>query len=219
MPVNNPCAAQLHACVLRATRLDASGAVITGATNSVVSSGLIKVDIGAEYQAGDEFTVQNGCGDICVQFKETDRLKRIKLSLEVCTPDPYLAEILTGGTLLGDTGPTVQGFAFPSTSTAAPPVSVEVWAKRIVNGAAEPSFPYNRWLFPRTEWTLTGISLEKGPASLKFEGFGIENTGWTGGGATYLWPAVAPNLVPSRVAQYMPVATIPTATCAYTVVS
>lgn len=195
---------------MRVARLDASGVPDPGADSLYVSDALIRLVMTPVFETGDEFTVKSACGDVCLNFKDQDRFKRVDLTVEICTPDPELSELLSGGTVLTD-GAAV-GYAAPEVGVAPTPngASIEVWTKRVdVDGAIDATFPYAWWVLPRTYLRPDARTFENGPLNNVFSGYGIENSNWFDGPAND-WPVSS-----ERVYQWIPTDSLPTAQCGY----
>lgn len=206
----NECLPQLQACAIRVSRLEANGRTDAGANNLYVSDALVTWDVSVELTEGDEFEVKNACGATCVTYKDCDRIKRITITGELCTPDPQLHELMMGGAVLTD-GAAV-GYAFPELNASDCPngVSVELWTKQIDStGAQDADFPYAWWAFPRVYLTPSNRTFENGPLGNPFTGFGVENPNWFDGPMND-WPVDS-----DRVAQWIPTDTIPEALCSY----
>lgn len=165
------------------------------------------------YADADEIEVRNACGIVCVSSIGDDTFKRLDIQLALCVPDPELSEMLTGGVVLTAAG--AVGYGYPETGTApGQSVSLELWAKRIdaSTGDLDATFPYNRWLLPKVKNLRVGERVfENAAFSSPFAGRGFGNTTW-GDGPLGDWPA---GVGTNRVAQFIPVATIPTAACGY----
>ena len=208
------CARIVQACALRVARLEPNGVPDPGANNMYVSDALTQLVVDPQVEEGDEFTVKNGCGAICVNVKDCDRLKRLNVTLGLCYPDPELQELLAGGVVLTNVlpGDDAVGYGFPRLNEAACPngVSVELWAKRYdSSGAPDSTFPYEWYVLPRVYLQHGGRTHENGPLAIEFAGFAIENENWFDGPEND-WPVDS-----DRVYQSIPTASIPTAACGY----
>ena len=80
-------------CAIRVSRLDAECNIVKGDNNASISSGIVRLQASPEFEAGGEFIMKNGCGDIALQLKDQDKLKRMTLQLELATRDMELLEI------------------------------------------------------------------------------------------------------------------------------
>lgn len=204
----NTCPGQIQACAMRVARLDTNGVPSPGADNLVVTDSLVTMEFTPVYAEGDEFEVKNACGDVCLTFKDDDRFKRVDISsLDICELDPELFELLGGGDVLTD-GEAV-GYASPEVDGVSNAVSLELWAKRIVDGEQEDLFPYEWWVFPRVRLRWTARTFNNGPMSHPFQGRGTENPNWADGPAND-WPVAS-----DRVFQHIPTTSIPTTSCGY----
>lgn len=206
----NDCLAQVQVCALRVGRLSSTGAPSLGASNMYVTDNLISIAITPEVEEGDEFLQKNGCGSICINYRSHDQIKRLGVELSLCTPDPELSEILSGGTRL--TNGAAVGWAIEALANQTAPngVSLEFWTRRIDDsGAPDATYPYAWWTMPRVYLKPGGRTFENGPLISEFTGFAIENAVW-GNGPNNDWPVAS-----IRSIQWIPTATIPTATCGY----
>lgn len=206
----NVCPGQIQACAMRVARLEPNGVPDPGANNLIVTNSLVTFTLTVVYADGEEFEVKNGCGDVCLTFKDCDRLKRIDFTLDVCQLDPELTELLAGGTVL--TSGQAVGYKAPLIGDGCPNpngVSVELWARRVIDGAIDPDFPYEWWVFPRLFPRITERTFQNGPMSHPFSGFGNENPNWFDGPLND-WPVDSDGLW-----QHLPTDSIPTASCGY----
>lgn len=202
------CVPQIQSCAIRVARLADDGGPDPGANNLYVSDALVKLTAKRVVSEGEDFELKNACGTICTTFKDCDRLKRYEFDLELCTTDPQLMALLTGGEILTDPNTQAIGFAEVEVGGTCPDyVSLEIWAKRIINGAVDPDFPYNWWVFPRTQWTLGDRTFENAPSSTLLSGLGFSNENWFDGPAND-WPVAS-----DRVAQFLPTTSLPTVVC------
>ena len=206
----NNCARQVQACAIRVARLDGAGVPDPGASNLYVTDALTQLGVEPVIAEGDEFEVKNACGEVCVNVKDCDRLRRLDLTLGLCYPDPELQELLAGGTVL--TSGDAVGYAFPELGAAACPngVSVELWTKRYdTGGSLDADFPYEWYVLPKTFWQHSTRTFENGPITIEFQGFAVENENWFDGPLND-WPVAS-----TAVMQSIPTATLPTTACGY----
>lgn len=169
-------------------RLNSACGIVKGANNAVASTAIVRLQSTPEYETGDEFIQKNGCGDICLYVKNADKLKRMNLTLELCTRDMQMLELLTGGQLILS-GTEVIGFSRRGVGAADPnPVSIELWTRAIPTGtsgacpetgAAQAS--WWRWVYPRATFTLGDVTHENGIGLVSLTGFADPNPFWTNG--------------------------------------
>ena len=94
----------------RITLLNECGEAVTGPASTLVTSGFITVTYTPEVEAGDEFVQKNADGDLCINDRSPDVLKRFTTEIEFCEVDPDLVSILLGATLETDFGGDNVGF-------------------------------------------------------------------------------------------------------------
>lgn len=212
-----PCLPQVQACIIRVAKLDDTGAPVVGTDSGYISDALVSVQFEPEYADGAEITQDNACGDRVIDFKAPDVFRWGNITIQLATPDPYLAAFLSGGaTLEGAIAPdtTRVGWAAPPLGTLeSNPMSMELWAKRPdkATGSLDADSPYARWAYPLVKNLRLGSwTHENGPVLPEFTGQAFENPAWADGPWAD-WPVAS-----DRVAQWFPVAAadLPDATCA-----
>ena len=209
------CRPQVQACAIRVSRLDSNGVPSPGASNLIVSDALVSMGISAVYTDGDEIEDKNACGDVGVNFRGNDSFKRLDVTLQIITPDPFLQEMLSGGVVLDPGGGAPQGYGMPPIgAVSGNGVSVELWANRIDDGDLDLNYPYAWYAYPKIRNLRIGdYSHENGSLQPVFSGQAVENANWYDGPLND-WPADS-----DRVAQWVPTNTLPTAVCGYQTLS
>jgi hypothetical protein len=211
-----PCLPQVQACVIRVAKLDADGTPTVGTTSGYVSDALVSVQFEPEYQDGAEITQDNACGDRVIDYKAPDIFRWGNITIQLATPDPYLAAFLSGGDTIVGTLTDVDriGYSAPPLGTLPEnPISVELWAKRPdkATGSLDAASPYARWAYPLVKNLRLGSHTHENGAILpEFTGQAFENPAWaTGPWADWAWSS-------DRVFQWFPVAAtdLPTVACA-----
>lgn len=195
---------------MRIARLDSTGATPAGASNMYVTDTVVKIDTKPVYVAGDEVEEKNGSGALCLTYSPQPSFKRVDLTLQVCTMDEELNEILGGGSVLTNAGATV-GYAAPTVGTVPMPngISLEFWTLAVINGAPAATNPYRWWALPRVYLRKTDQSFDSKGHMPTFEGYGIENPNW-GNGPDNLWL-----LGSGRAIQRQRAATLPSSVIGY----
>lgn len=184
---------QIQAVRARIGLVGADGAPVPGANNIYTTSAFIKVGFAPVFTDGDEIEDKNAAGEVCAYTKADDTFKRGDVTIEVCTPDPYLCRLLEGGLAItaGLTGSRV-GYAAPRLGTASSQrISLELWQKRILNGDLDADSPYAWWTYPMIR-NLRRDPHEHGNGTLKqvFKGQAYESTAY-GNGPANDWPAAS----------------------------
>lgn len=183
------CLGSARVCVLRVSRLSNTCACVAGATNGAVSSAIVRLQASPEFETGDEFIQKNGCGDIVINIKDADRLKRINLTMELATRDIALLELLTGGTVYSN-GVNIEGFARRGVGAAAnDPVAIELWTRAVSSSGncTTETAAWWRWTYPKASLTLGDVSHENGIGLVTLSGTAEANPNF-GNGCFDDWP-------------------------------
>lgn len=206
------CLPQVHACAMRVTDLDTNGVPLPGPDHIYVTDALTTLTFTPEIADGDEIEEKNACGAICVSYVGDPSFKFLGIELELCTPDPYLEAMLGRGNVLEVPG-RPAGYAYPplgelSSAVLGGAVSIELWAKRVLDGELDPDYPYAWWAIPKiTKLRPAGREFAAAAQKPTFSGNAYENTNWFDGPLND-WPTSS-----DRVAQWVPTATLPTVQC------
>jgi hypothetical protein len=138
---------------------------------------------------GVDMEIVNACGAPQIIYKDMDRFKRYDLTLDLVYLDPELEQMLiagelytSGGFTIGTSGPLVAAYAGLYTG-----VSVELWSKHIVNGDLDATWPYVRWVLPRTRWEMGNTTLDGTAMPRSYTGYTSPNPNWYNGPAND-WP-------------------------------
>ncbi len=166
------CAAVFKARVLRIIKLDECGVPVTGAGSAVsVFSGFISVAASPQYEEGTEYVQKTANGDLCVNEKDPNELKRVNLTITVCTLDPDMIATVSGERLLTTGTPaTGTGVAYGE-GVLTGRFSLELWQPLAGPGACTPGgdqqFMY--WLYGNVGNTMVGdITFEQAAFTLPF---------------------------------------------------
>lgn len=208
----NDCLPQLFACRLRVTRLLTTGHPDVGSGNMYVTDALVRVAWTAVYEDGEQILVRNGCGAICAQRKAPDTFLRLDVTVELCTPDPRLHEMLLIGSKLLTGAGGGAGWAAPPLGAVETEggVSIEVWTERVDNGDLDLNEPYGWWVLPKvTDLRPGDKALEAGAQASIITGRAFENAAWDDGPMND-WPDDS-----DRVVQWVPTDSLPDTDCDY----
>lgn len=213
--MSNDALPQVQAFRMRVTKLNANGVPSNGANMSYVSSALVVMSTSPVYVDGEDFQEKNGEGVVCVDFQGPATFRRVDFEITLCTPDPYLMEMLSGGVAL--TSGAAVGFGYPALGVIDPTnVSIELWTKRVNEGNLDDTYPYGWWVLPRCKDMRIGQK-QFGNNAVKpvISGKATENANWFDGPLNN-WPVAS-----DRVVQYLPCAAskVPTASNAYVTVA
>lgn len=209
------CYTPILACRLRVALLDDAGAPDAGATSMVVTDSLVRIGYSLVISEGTAFEKKNGCGNVCVQYQGNDKVKAVNLTMEVCTLDYELVELMTQATLVSEGGFS-RGTAIPDVNTELTRrVSVEAWSplwdgdEQATRGA---SLLHLRYIFPSTTWVEGDRTAEEGITVLQFTGRGRGNANFGDGPGNDLpW-----GVYTSPKGEYEDDGALPDANCGYT---
>jgi hypothetical protein len=114
---------------VRATLLDACGNPVIGSSSTVMTDGMIKVDIKAVTQSGDTYVQKNGDGKLCINESSPDQLQWLTTDIDFCKVDPELYNLLTGLPLVMDdaTTPNAIGYSITESDWASGNAALEFW--------------------------------------------------------------------------------------------
>lgn len=162
------CATPFKVPAIRVTQLDECGNVVEGECSTVVSNGVITVEIAREYEDREDFFKKNADGTFCVTETDPPILKWINLTLTFCNVDPELVRLLAGEEVLEDdaTPPNIIGFRNTQGASATVNAAVEVWTRTAGANNCGPEGPrFGYLLFPwGIEGTISDLTLENGAA-------------------------------------------------------
>lgn len=209
------CAVQVQACRIRVSKLNADGSPVVGAGASYVSDAFVKFTSTQNNDAANEIKEQNACGSTAIDYLGPPTKLRDDVELDLITPDPHLhAVLISQGTLLVVAGGAVGFQAPPIGPVTGNGVSIELWAKRLIDNALSTVHPYAHWAFPRI------LNLAMGPKEFGnsaqhsiITGQSYENDNWLDGPFND-FPADS-----SRTWQWIPTDTLPDIACGPVTVS
>lgn len=205
------CLASIYANRIRVSRLHSSGSLAPGAKNLYVTDSVIKVGWTPQLLAGQQFTGYNGSGAVCVYASEDDQILRYDLTLDLCTLDFELFELLMGGRTITQGGVTV-GYADRPLQSGPPMVCFEAWSTAYVGNAvatADNTTLFFHHVWPNVKWTIGASTMDRAVYTTPVLGKGIPNT-QMGLGPSAQWPTV----ITEAHAVFLDEA-IPAAVCGY----
>lgn len=172
-------ARSVNGVALRVSRLAADGSILAGVDSVFTQKAFMSFQFTPEYEEGDEITEKNADGSLCYSSQDRDTLKRVSLELAVCSPDPEITEILSGGTVFSDTEGDIVGYASPLAGEISTPngVAIEVWSRANgVDGKPMAKNPFYHWVFPFAAMRPSGDRvMENGLMANEFEGWALGN--------------------------------------------
>lgn len=179
---------------LRAAKLTASGAPLTGAGNGYVTDAPIDCTIKIVTEAGEDQTQKNGSGGICATYKTCDKIKRLDVAINLCMLDTLLAVFL-GGCDPFMSGGNPIGWQYPSVTAACPNgICLELWTKAW-DGSQQATPPFTssqaaywHWVLPLFKGTMGDIKMDNTIMVVPVNGTSEENNNVTANGPFDDWP-------------------------------
>ena len=176
------CGPSFGVCVTRLTKVDAQGNVIAG-DNSYVTEKAISVAVNPNIEAGNTFSVRNGCGCSISRFKAPDIFNWFEFTFTQAALEPIMQSFLLNADEITDGG-TVVGIAYPSALSCADEelgVALEFWTKNMSGSAQDATLPWVHFVFPFTIWHLGNNTFDENFAQPVVEGFSRTNGQWGDG--------------------------------------
>jgi len=125
--MSNICYPILRGRRLRATRLDGCGNPVLGPDSTVVTKGYISVALTANIEEGEEISITNANGDVCVLDTPCPKLQNYSVEITFCDVNPALFNLMSGQPLVTNGGDTV-GFRMNSDVNACDSgFALELW--------------------------------------------------------------------------------------------
>lgn len=145
------CAQMARGKMMRITKLDECGAVVEGATSTLVTKSFVSVTITPNYLDAEEISQADANGDLCIDDRSDPALRWLDLSIVVCTEDPTMINLVTGDPLVVDdaVAPNTVGFRIDADLSGSANFALELWSGitgQACNAAGFPAYGY--WLFP-----------------------------------------------------------------------
>lgn len=124
--------------VMRATRLDACGAIDYGECSKVTSEGFVSVATTTVMDEPDVIELRNANGKMCVRLRPSPRVAAFDVEITFCQVDPDLYAMLTGQTVVLDDDGNAVGFRVNSAvDPDASGWALEVWSN-VPNEVCDP---------------------------------------------------------------------------------
>lgn len=219
---------------VRVTKLDSCGLPVTGCS-TVVSDGIISVEMTKEYEDREEFFVKNGDGQFCVRETNPPILKWINLTLTFCEVDPEMVNIVSGNSMVADDASSPSNIGYNEEEGAAALVNFgfEGWVRLANNGGVPCTggveYGYTLWPWI-VEGTIGDVTYENGAANFTLSARTHGNSPWGTGpyfvdysdnpaGSTTNIALLTPILSTQHMRQFITRKPPPTASCGCTTLS
>jgi hypothetical protein len=162
------CASMSRGKMLRITKLNECGAIVTGAGSSLVAKAFVSATFTPNYAEVQEISVSDANGDACIEDRSPVSLRWVDMSVVICTLDPTMINLITGDPLVLDDAatPNTVGFRLDADLTGSANFGLEFWSG-ITGQACDPdgNTKYGYWLFPWVkdaqwgEWVIQNDAL------------------------------------------------------------
>lgn len=162
------CASMSRGKMLRITKLNECGTVVTGAGASLVAKAFVSGTFTPNYRDVQEIEAIDANGDLCINDRSDVALRWIDISLVICTLDPTMINLITGDPLVLDDAatPNTVGFRMDADLTGSANFGLEFWSG-ITGQSCDPAgnTKYGYWLFPWVkdaqwgEWVIQNDAL------------------------------------------------------------
>lgn|SRR5690606_8750221 len=173
------CYAPIGGKVVRVTEVDACGAPVPGG-QYVVSSGFVSLAISAEVESGTEYLQKNANGDLCVNERAPDSLKRLNLTVDWCNIDPDIVSLITGWPTIEDADGNIVGYDIVSGANDKT-FAIELWSRVAGNACSEDGLPlWHYTLLPFVTGATLGGDLTFADATTT-----LQTTGYTQSGSQW----------------------------------
>jgi hypothetical protein len=166
---------------VRVTRLDSCGRAVTGTCSTVVSNGIISVEMTKEYEDRQEFFVKNGNGDFCVRETNPPILKWINLKVTFCNVDPELVNIVAAEPMVADDAPTPRntGYSTDELSPSSSFFALEGWTRITGSNAPCSGSEYGYVLYPFVkEGTIGDQTFQNDTVTFEVNARTSSSSGW-----------------------------------------
>lgn len=159
--------------VIRVITTDACGVLVSGGSSSkIVSNSFVQVQMAPQYEEGTEFFERTADGQPCVNDKDAPILKRIQLTVQLCSIDPDMTPAILSARELTTTAP-VSGTGF-AVQEGAPTAnfSFETWQLVAGTGACSAGglqyYVYHAWPHVKNP-QIQDYTIENGVSRLQFQ--------------------------------------------------
>jgi hypothetical protein len=183
------CPKSIKGCALRITRLNECGVPLDPLVpnSRIQTAAFTEITLSPDTEDGEDITIKNACGAICIRDKDCMRLKGFDVEMKLCGIPLMVLEMILDSTLLEAPTPGDFKGAVLRESKSAPcayPKMIEVWSKNAnrdqcgVGGLGANVFVH--WLLPHTtNWEISGdLTFNQGALEVTLAGYAENNPNW-----------------------------------------
>jgi hypothetical protein len=161
------CFSLVQGRVIRITRLNECGAVVTGACAQVVSSGFASVALSPQYDDGEAIQVRKADGTLGINQTARAALTNVQATLQLITVDPDMIAMMSGNPSYADADGNIVGFGVGE-ADATTSFALEVWSgipgEECVDGVVQYGYTVVPWL---TNPRIGDLTIENGAATFQ----------------------------------------------------
>jgi hypothetical protein len=152
------CAKVVRGTMMRVTKLDGCGRVVTGLCSKVTTDGFVTATLTMETEDGSEISLQNAAGTTCIEDKKPSYLKYVTVEIEFCQVDPDLLALINENyvAVLDADGNTV-GFQGSTTVPDSSGFALEIWSDIIGSDVCENPDAEGAWWYTLLPYVTGGI--------------------------------------------------------------
>lgn len=173
------CWGSIRGKVLRATKVNSCGAVVTGAGNTLVTDGFVSVAVDPEIDEGEEINVKNANGVACINEPGCPEYKWLNVEITLCKVNPDLVTLATGNPLVLDAAMNHVGFRLRRTIQCKAGMGLELWSDVAGAACVGGAVPYGYFLLPWvSQLRLGSLTVENAAASFTLSGKAIYGSAW-----------------------------------------
>lgn len=220
------CIQSVDICGIRVAKLTGAGAPVAGASNGYVSDAVTSLGITITTEAGEDLTMQDGCGNTVATLQSPDQIKGVELELTLTELDAALIALMTGAHMYTDVSGDAIGFEIAASGSSPDPVCFEAWSKaydgdqQLRHDFTDPEDTWIHWVFPSVRWTQGDLTMEHGFMAVPLTGKGSGNTNVSANGPYDDWPTrIAQQGGVTRAAGWFLDGPAPAATCDFSAVT
>lgn len=161
---------------MRVTKLVETGGIDSGYP-VLNTNGFMTASFSPVFEEGDEINDKAADGSVCVTWKNDDTLTRLDFALSVCSPDPEITAMLSGGAVVKDASDNIVGYSSMGVGdVVGSPLAIEIWSIANIDGKPAADAPYWHWVFPYVKIRYDGDrEFSNGRLSNEFSGRALGN--------------------------------------------
>jgi hypothetical protein len=174
------CPGSIHVLAARATRLNADGTPVDGATSSYVTGHPMRVAMNADVEEGEDRIQKNGADCACLTYKAPDQIKRWLYELDNCRLEAALFELMFGADLIpgaeeGEYIGNILPAGIGACDLTAGGIGFEFWTRAWDGDKPLAGVPYIRWVVPKSVWRLGDNEFSAEFATITATGYSENN--------------------------------------------